>query len=146
MTLCLRNLQFLELCSRKGMSEITVLIRFETPSGFLRDLDDVTAVRSAQHEVHLVDRQNRFRRRLSVAARRNDQRIGIVSSRAPEHLTRLPVPEMGDCARIDDVNIRRFFERNDLVARLFEKFLYRFRIVSIDLAAKRIERGRRLFE
>ena len=48
-----------------------------------------------------------------------------------EHLTGLSVRHVSHCACIDNIHIRAFFKRHNLISIFFQKLLHRFRLICI---------------
>ena len=53
-----------------------------------------------------------------------------------EHLSGFAVCDIGDCTGIDQINIRPFFKRNDLISCFFQKLLHGLYFICIYFAAQ----------
>ena len=73
---------------------------------------------------------------LYIAAAGNNNRIRVHLSCFMKHLSGLPVRHIRDGTGINDIDIRTFLKRHDLISMLFQQFLHGFRLICIYFASE----------
>ena len=77
--------------------------------------------------------------RLDVAARCHDDGVRVHLPRPVQHLPGLPVGDIRHCTGIDNIDVRPFFKRHDLVSCLLEHFLHCFCFICVYFAPQIVQ-------
>ena len=105
----------------------------------LHIVDDLRALLRPDDDAHALERTDFIRRDLRIAAADSDAGARVRPCRAADDPARLAVAQMRHRAGIDNIDVRTFLERHDIVAARAEQPLHGFRFKLIDLAAERHE-------
>jgi hypothetical protein len=91
----------------------------------------------SQQIMYTFHLQQGIRIHLRVASGDNDQGVRIGSGGPSNHLPRLKIGPVGDGARIDNGDVRTFFERDDSIPSLFEGVDQSLGLELVHLASER---------